>query len=313
MGWGGAVGEGGFRAGTARARTFQQQEAEREGWSRGSTDACQAWGCRFAPRTTARQGRGCRKAGRPGPACWAASRRQPRDPRPPDATPCPPQGSYRAGGGKAHQMHEARAVGVEGPSQGGSSGGFRRRGVQAPPAEQVQQRRGRPAAAPGGDPDLVTNDRARGEPPTPLHSRPCTEAAAEREQRGARPAINVSFSCSRPPPSLGAEPLPADASPTPQGAKQAAAGGTVGGGTPGLLSDSGLRPPGRAGPRTQCRTQACGRGPCCWRPLRPGLSTPGANPPKGPRPFWPQGWTGRAPSPPGAPTAAAQGTRSLHL
>ena len=48
------------------------------------------------------------------------------------------------------------------------------------------------------------------------------------------------------------------------------------------------------------------------RGARPAIN----NPHKRPRPFWPQGWAGRAPSPPGAPTAAGPGDTeppSAHL
>lgn len=67
--------------------------------------------------------------------------------------------------------------------------------------------------------------------------------------------------------------------------------------------------------RWSCQTQARGCGPCCWRLLRPGLRLPNLRnqPPKGPRPFWPQVWAGRAPSPAGAPTAAGPGDTKPHL
>lgn len=274
---------------------------------------CQAWGCRFAPRTMARRGRGCRKAGRPGPARRAGMGERGLQAGVSPAThahltppPAPHRVPTRQAGGRHTRCTRQGPWVWRGPPRGAHLGGFRRRGVQAPPAKQVQQRRGRPAAAPGGGPDLVTIGLGVSPQrlPTPDH--------AQRQQRsGSRgeraPRLTPASAVPARPPPRGQSPSQLMLLQHLKGPSRRLLAAPSGWGTPGLLLDSGLRPPGRAGPRTQCRTQACGRSPCCWRPLRPGLSTRGANPPKGPRPFWPQGWAGRAPSPPGAPTAAGPG------
>lgn len=71
--------------------------------------------------------------------------------------------SSRRGEDTPDAQGKGRGCGGGPPGAGSHLGGLPvGKGVRAPPAKQVQQHRGRPASAPGGVPDLVTNERGWG-------------------------------------------------------------------------------------------------------------------------------------------------------